>query len=368
MHLITGRGHHFVWSIDRTSNAFDRLAEIGIVPETLQQRYDQTHPPRQECIEPDLGRAFAGLGCLMEYIGHRVKRETAFISDMPIQLTDVEVGHGGNGKAGREVISIDISEYADPLHTRHIRVPFSLYLKPHRNRDILGHHVVDTTPTIYQIPAFELTETEAIQVMRDPVKVAELARRASVHIPDFSAGTAVLLQEYELSSLAEFHAWFYEREHHSPQEWLNTYDRLSLDALPSCTKQILQQPNDLLLKPAGIQNVVRVLMSVGWHPRHIAGLIRSKYEHDHGWGNRWYARDATNRADWYTRLFAGQIVTGLDSLVDFNCVSNREKGYCFEPQCGHNLADYHDGLLKRKDHERLGCWPFNRLLLSNEHF
>jgi hypothetical protein len=52
------------------------------------------------------------------------------------------------------------------------------------------------------------------------------------------------------------------------------------------------------------------MLSLGWHPRHIAGLIRSKYERDYGWGGKWHRYDATSRADFYTRLFAGLFMTG----------------------------------------------------------
>jgi hypothetical protein len=92
--------------------------------------------------------------------------------------------------------------------------------------------------------------------------------------------------------------------------------------------------------PNNIQNIVRVLVSLGWHPRSVAGLIRSKYERDYGWGDTWLLYDAATRADFYTRLFCGLIADRVDNLVDFNCVSHQEQGFCPQPWCGHNLADY----------------------------
>jgi hypothetical protein len=44
----------------------------------------------------------------------------------------------------------------------------------------------------------------------------------------------------------------------------------------------------------------------GWHPRSIAGLIRSKFERDHGWGDYWYRYDAAARADFYVRVLGGE--------------------------------------------------------------
>ncbi len=368
LHLLTGRGHHFVWKIDRNSDAFHQLKQLGRISTTLEGRYQEPCAPRGLCVEHSLGQAFAGLGLLMEYLGHMAKHQVIGNSQLSVQLTDIEVGATGQSCCGREVISIDLSEYADPLHKRHIRVPFSVYLKPFQNRNAVGEHVLAATPPIFEIPLFEMAEEEAIEVMRSAEETMELAGRASVHIPEQSSGTQRLLEHYRQSSLKSFHDWFYQQDHHPPEHWRSTYDRCQLDQLPSCTRHILQHPNDLLLKPAGIQHLVRVFSALGWHPRHIAGLIRSKYERDFNWGDRWYQRDAATRADGYTRLFAGLIATGVDDAVDLNCVSNREKGYCFEPECGHNLADYRDSLRARKDHERLGCRPFDGLFLPNQHF
>jgi hypothetical protein len=117
---------------------------------------------------------------------------------------------------------------------------------------------------------------------------------------------------------------------------------------------MLEQPNELLLKPAGIQHIVRVLMAVGWHPRHIGGLIRSKYERNFGWGDYWFVYDAASRADFYVRLFAGQFAAGQDELIDFNCRSTQEKGYCPYSDCTQNLAVYRQKLLAERAH-RAGC-------------
>ncbi|WP_164100829.1 hypothetical protein [Candidatus Laterigemmans baculatus] len=344
LHQLTGRGHHFVWSVAQDSDTFRRLAALGPVSEGMLQMYAQPHPPHGHAIRAELARAFAGLGLLMEYLAHLIQREAGAETQVPIQLTDVEVG---SGERGRESIVIDISEYADPLHTRVIRVPFSVYLKPQGMAGALSEEMIRAVPLMFQIPMFEISETEAIEVMRSADLTAELASRAAVRIPDQSGPVGVLLERYQSSPLAAFHGRFYSQEQHPPERWPETYDRLDLHELPNCVRDILENPNDRLLKPAGIQLVVRVLMALGWHPRHVAGLIRSKYERDFHWGTRWLRYNAACRADAYTRLFAGQIATGADSLIDFNCVSNREKGYCGHHNCEHNLADYRDLLLSR---------------------
>ncbi|MBI2435849.1 MAG: hypothetical protein HYV26_23585, partial [Candidatus Hydrogenedentes bacterium] len=121
-------------------------------------------------------------------------------------------------------------------------------------------------------------------------------------------------------------------------------------------------------QPAGIAQVVRGLLALGWHPRHIAGLIRSKYERDFGWGTRWYKENAGIRADFYTRVFAGLVYTGRDELVDFNCQSVAERGFCLRPDPACNLVGFRESILERRKHERLASGPLNRLFLPGEHF
>ena len=51
------------------------------------------------------------------------------------------------------------------------------------------------------------------------------------------------------------------------------------------------------------------MLALGWHPRHIAGLICSKYDRDFGW-TQFVNVDPATRADFYTRVFAGLFAAG----------------------------------------------------------
>ena len=203
--------------------------------------------------------------------------------------------------------------------------------------------------------------------MRDPDRVIDIAARASTRIPDQSDSMPHLIAAYRESVLAGFHDWFYSEEHRPPEEWPETYDRTPLEPMPPCARHILEHPNDLLLRPGGIERIVRVMLSLGWHPRHIAGLIRSKFERDHAWGEQWTGYDPATRADFYTRIFAGLFVTGYDDLVDFNCQSAKEEKLCFLSDCPDNLERFKKTLLQRRQYERLACRPFNGLFLPEEH-
>jgi hypothetical protein len=114
-----------------------------------------------------------------------------------------------------------------------------------------------------------------------------------------------LLREYMVSDLKRFHDFFYSRSHEPVQRWPETYDRTPLDSLPDKVRSALLFPNDLLLRPSSMRDVTEALVSMGWHPRHVAGLIRSKFERDYGWGDQWKDYSPTMRADFYARIFAG---------------------------------------------------------------
>ena len=364
LNLASGRGHHFVWQVDEHSPAFDKLtglafASAGRCDDTFNFNADETMT-----IPAGFAGAFTGMGLLMEYVAMEVKKEAAGNCALPVELTAVETGPG---ERGREMISIDISEYGDCPEKRMIRVPYSVYLKP-SVRDFGFDDAVTAVPLLFMIPAQSMQTDQIIQTMRDPIRAAELADYASVRIPRADSGaTENLIESYLQSNLRRFHAFFYSQEHEPYEKWPVSYDRTPLDMLPPCVRRILEYPNDLLLIPGYIQLLVRSMLALGWHPRHIAGLIRSKYERDHGWGWYWLNYDAARRADFYTRIFSGLFFTGIDDLVDFNCLSTQEKKLCGSPgeHCG--LDQLKKSLLARRQNERLASRPFNRMFLPDEH-
>ena len=363
LHVLSGRGHHFIWRIEQNSAVFGTLSNIGQGPPSLWATEQKLHPPNGNPVPVALARAFAGLGLVMEFLAHRIKQIAARHTKIPVELTAVEVGPSEHG---REMISIDISEYGDPLYSRAVRVPFSIYLKPWQQPWIFDPDVLAGLQPLFAIPLQGIDWREGISAMRDPRLAAELAAQVSTKIPDATYGTGKLLTDYWNSKLAQFHESFYSQEQHPAELWPETYDRLPLEILPACVRVALETPNDLLLRPAYIRRLVRVMLALGWHPRHIAGLICSKYRRDFGW-TQFVNVDPATRADFYTRVFAGLFASGTDDLVDFNCVSAQEQGTCTFSTCGHNLLDFKESALQRRAHDKLAHWPFNRLLLSSKH-
>jgi hypothetical protein len=202
------------------------------------------------------------------------------------------------------MISLDLSEYGDPLPTRTVRVPFSAYLKPWQQSYAVGSGNLPRIGPIIFVPVEDMDVRGALVAMRDPAQAAILAERATACIPDHTFGMGSLLRQYRGSTLRRYHEFFYSSSHDPSWRWPSTYDRAPLDDLPDDAKNALLFPNDLLLKPSNIRAVTLALIERGWHARHVAGLLRSKFERDHGWGDLWEEYSPGMRADFYVRIFA----------------------------------------------------------------
>lgn len=351
LHLITGQGHHFVWRISRDSEITKRIGRLSPSPELTSLCIERMPPMLKGSIVAKDQDIFASVALVMDFVAHRIKEKAAPLSSLPVEITAVHVGPFATHQ--REMISIDISEYGDPLHTRMIRMPFTNYRKPWVGGLAQRLGIENEIPEVRSLPLYEMDFRQAIKVRQVDEDMLDLAQRACVRIPLQEEGTAHLLDSYLASRLRRFHEFYYSTLHDPKERWSETYARTPLNVLPPCARHLLECPNDLLLKPAGMQLVTRCLLAQGWHPRHIAGLIRSKFEDpSYGWGIDWNDYEAGTRADFYTRLFACLHLTGLDRLVDLNCTSTREKGFCFPPQAGDcHLEPIRQTLLSNLSHD-----------------
>jgi len=323
LRLLSGRGYHFVWRIARHCCAFDNLTHITRLPRRLEQMYAQPLVPLGESIQPELAAAFEGLGLVIEYVARVVQQQSAIYSALPVQFVDLPTAPQ---QRGRETVAVDITEYGDPLYTRVIRVPFGAYLKPWRNGTV-ANHLRGQIPMMFAVPSGSLGLHEDLTAMRDADRAIQLAERSHTYIPDASNAMERLIEAYIRSDTARFHAWFYLHDHEPKERWHETYDRFRPN--DPLLRHILDHPNDLLLKPVFLRQLVIALCRMGWHPRHIAGLIRSRYERDYGWLSKWYNYDAGKRADFYTRLFSGSIVLGGDSGLDIEDVAMARQAMSF---------------------------------------
>lgn len=326
LHFLSGRGHHWLWLIPQSSRCFFELERLGTLASPLQRRYLEAEEPFGIALGLGLGAAYAGLGKIMEFLGHRILEGAAGRCRIPVELTAATVAPGPQG---REAVSIDLSLYGDPLDRRSVRLPFSLYLK---GRSLGGPEM------LIPVPVAPGLEEEAFEARLDLAAAARLAGRVSTTIPVAAEGTLRLLRDYLPSALAEVHREFYAEEADPESSWPGTYDCTELSSLPPCAARILDCPNDLLLQPAAIQLVVRVLLAAGWRPRHVAGLLRSKYERDYGWIPEVHFHEASCRAEFYVRLFTGLAATRPGDLDDFDCSTTQGRALCPRPSCGWDLG------------------------------
>jgi hypothetical protein len=362
LHLMTGRGHHYVWRIPFDSKPFMELLQLGRCTGSLFARYSAVKLPMSDYVPIEVALAFAGLGLVMEHLANRIRSNAAPSTEVPIHLAAVTTPPG---ERGREMVAIDLSEYGDPLHLRAVRCPFTIYTK----------HLTQTTdePTLAEkmLLTVVVPDTASHDQMIDATQNMEtatrLAQETSAIIPTVTTGMKNLIEDYLKSDLRIFHDRFYDRPHDPPEQWESTYDTLPLHLLPPCMEEVLSLPNDRLTQPAVIESIVRGLLALGWHPRHIAGLIRSKFERHYDWGDRWQIHDAATQADFYTRIFSGSFSCGLDDLIDFTCLASQEKGLCLHPQKDCALESLKTSLLERRRHNRLAALPFNELFSPHEH-
>jgi len=337
--IMTGQGYHFSFKVSRYSPADKSLEKIGYVSATLKEKYKTVKGRRKRPVSIRHGKAFEGMGKILEFLTHIIIKELAEENfQLPCVITDVAIGKSKRGM--REAISFDLSMYGDPIYMRDIRTPFSTHQKHKIQWWKVGKYISETIPPRIAVPRKKITLDDALKIRKDLNKAIELAKKTSCKIPDVSKTFKTVVSAYKKSALYKIHKSFDETEIDEPSRWAKTYYAINLAELPPCINHCLLFPNDHLLKPTNLQNLTRTLMSKGWHPKHIAGLVTSRYQNpQYNWHENWNKYDPSSRANFYVRIFSDLIKTGLDRGLDFNCISQKEKGYCLKEWCGWNLEE-----------------------------
>lgn len=335
----TGRGYHLVGRVPLDQPVVAALASLGDLPAWYGRTVEGAPGVSTPGVPSMQAAAWEGLGLVTEFLAHHIVRRAEKQSVVPVVLNGTTVG---SGLIGRECVSIDFSHVGDPLEVRHVRLGFSAYQWHRARPDIFGASVAGLPP-IACPPRVERSLEAFIRTGRTLSDAARVAKRSTNGLPDVSEGIEHALSTYRASTLAEFHRTFAAdlRGRTSARD-------LDLPAdLPPCIVRPLVQPNDLLLKPEYLQNLVRGLLARGWPAARIARLVAREYVADRQWGDRWTRFDPQTRANFDVRVFAGLVATGVDRLVDFNCTSSQEKGVCPRCGCAHDLRLERDQLLMR---------------------
>lgn len=148
---------------------------------------------------------------------------------------------------------------------------------------------------------------------------------------------SLLLERYQQSGLCAFHQHYFGQQPYTPEQWARSYDRITADELPQCVSPFLRDDYPAWQDDLGLRHFVRSLLGLGWHPRHIAGVMAPRL-------GSWAL------ADLAARCTAGLLHEGLDRLQDFDCQSICGLGYCPpRPQCIQSLEEV-------KGHLQTGSW------------
>ncbi|MFC1745424.1 hypothetical protein ACFL35_15630 [Candidatus Riflebacteria bacterium] len=317
--LMTEQGYNFVFQVHRSSPQFNSLCKLGELPSSLPEKYDGKN--RTGRIVPlDLALAFEGMGRLQEYLCHRIMQRWDF-SYLPLYFSDIIPTDSGSGFEGA---ALDITAFADPLYMRDVRLPFSTHQK--------GSFVQMVLPRNALHLDFLLSSR------RDFLNSSFLARQLSCNIPYSHEGIGILIQEYKESKLFALHQEWDSVEQDPPVYWDRGYLAFDPENLPPCVAQSLEFPHPLLLQPTHLLNLTRALLFEGWHAKHIAGLVRSKYETTEVLKDGWVLYDPSSRADFWIRIFSCLIQDELDNFSDYSCISLQNRGLCPKPWCGINLS------------------------------
>jgi hypothetical protein len=316
--LVTGRGFHLTARACFGTAFHAGLVGIARLPDSLAARYAER--ARSVAAARLMGWGHEGAGRLLEHLAHRALRGLRGMTEVPVTLADLPPPDGG------PFICLDLSAYADPVFERHARCAFSA----NQRSAMIG--AAPERPFVIVLPRGGTGLAELLTCREEPAFAAELARELAADIPDVRDGRA-WLDDYGQGEVGRFHAEFDRGPSVDPAAWPFTYDTLEADEWPPCLSLPLRQPNPFLLQPGHLRSVALGLWTMGWHPRSIAALVRSKYEREHGWGGLFARYDAAARAEFYVRLFCGALADGLDGPAEFTCETQAGRGLCGKEAC-----------------------------------
>jgi hypothetical protein len=161
--IMTGQGYHFSSAISNFSKSLKLLEEIGNVCPTLAGKYANPHGKMKRKVSYLHGKSFDGTGRLMEYLTHKIIKETNEISEIPVVFSDIPVGQ--KKEIGREAISIDLTAFADPLYMRDVRCPFSTHQKHKVQKHKVGDYIASHIPVQISLPRPDNIELKDLKLL-----------------------------------------------------------------------------------------------------------------------------------------------------------------------------------------------------------
>lgn len=305
----TWSGYHLLTEIWKHSSVYDLLFELGKswredgTPRCLEKQliaaYNEIHQDdlkRNQGTDLDDGVVYQQFGRVLEFLSHQIVPQVQGKVSLPVTICD----------STEECLSLDLSQYADPVYMRIIRSVFSSWDK-HNQIESLSQ-MVGKPPfldVVRRYGAYENSELgQVFSLAQDYGRAAEYNQQFSNGIPRAGKKTLALIEQYAQSKLYTFHQEFDKVEHDITDE---KYKLAKFDhALSWDIREMMEYPNPTLLQPRNLKRLTEELMSKGWHPKHIGGMLAGRYEAEgKGWDKKYWSKyNPRTRANFWARTYA----------------------------------------------------------------
>ena len=335
---VTASGFHFIGFLPHGTTAWDCLSKPLYLPPSLRAKYDLVVPNDIKRLEPvpaDTGYAYERLGRILTYLCHQAVRRVTEHTPLPLTISDVAPGEPNHPRDG---ISLDLTQYADPVYMRPIRMPFTPHQKHLVHVHTVDSNIANTVKPPIVIPRQEQDLAAVCAISTDMNLAAEYAAETCTSIPHSSKGWIKLFERYQTSILAGFHQTL-DRD----MEQLELDRELAkplpaADRLPPCLRGALLNPNPWLLAPTNLMAFCFHLRETGYAPAEIAVAIADIYDTDCDWPINWAKYDPWSKALFWVRSYCGLLEDGLMAATSFSCERHQNRGFCPQPGCGWSIG------------------------------
>lgn len=334
---MTASGYHFISFLSQDSPDWTPMSAPLYLPGSVKGKYDRVVAEdikRTQPVTLEEGFAYERIGRLLTYLCHQVMRKLTGHSPLPLTISDTAPG---TVKHPRNGISLDLTQYADPLYMRPIRIPFTSHQKHLVNTHTVDADIAASLHPGVVLPRKDQDVSTICRMTNDRRQAAEYAATVNASIPVSTGGLVKLLADYEKSLLASFHNTL-DRDMEYLEANLAELRPFPLPKeLPPCLRLAVSAPNPWLLVPTNLQALCFHLRESGFTTAEIAGRLALTYASDYGWQINWNKYDPWTKGLFWARTYCGMMEDGLLGPQHFSCEAHRLRGFCPEPGCGRKI-------------------------------
>lgn len=298
--IMTGRGYHFVTQVMGSSIFMDHLVDAGwkiedsvkgmLDSNEMQDKLGFRMPHSAEC-------AYKAITRLQQYLITKVIRRIRHAGQR-VEISD----------RGGDCVVLDNTSQLRTSHSGNVAVVASPYEKFYEN----GGRIMARLNRSHNRREW-IFINDGHHKRRYMDSTLRYLKHCVGYIPEGSDGLSRLLWDYKQSSL--FNHLHNPMDHvhpEPPHTWGYTYRAHDYHYLKQWGIDVWQWTHDRnpvqnLLNPEILNGFIFALDRHGWHPRHIAGLLRSIYEDSRfNWGGFFFADNAERHANGWVEIILGQ--------------------------------------------------------------